>query len=189
VTIAVAVAVIVVAFAQLIAVVLWIKPRKLAALWSRPRPNPKPRAVAPELPALLAPELPALLAPLLEEIARLRHEIHDERLARAAGLAAERFAGLRAMRLAAGMSTPPLLDVVTEGDPGSMEIAPPHSALRRLHTVNSPPLSPLAFPESLIGSEDIPDEVASVIGPGSGLGPEDDTPAQGTRSIRARKPR
>jgi hypothetical protein len=166
-----------------------------------------------------------LFAPLLAEIAQLRHEIRDERLARAASRAAERFAGQPAMRLAAETSRPPPLDVVTEGDRSAIEIALPRSTragaelddgeiteaehtrvqaapngrvvltiaecapqppARRLPTMNPPPLGPLAFPDSLIGSEDIPDEVRSVIGPGSGIGPDDDTPPLGNRGPRAR---
>jgi hypothetical protein len=204
----------VVALALLIALVLWIKPRKLATWWPRPRP------AAPELPSLL----PSLFAPLLAEIAQLRHEIRDERLARAAGLAAERFAGHGAMRLAAETSRPPLLDLVAEREPSAIEVAlppitragtdlddgeiteaehtrvqaalsgrvvlstaerVPRAPARRLPTMNPPPLGPLAFPDSLIGSEDIPEEVRSVIGPGSGLGPDDDTPPLGNRGVRA----
>lgn len=153
------IAVVAVALAQLIALVLWARSGKLPTLW--------PKRFPP------MPEQPSLLAPLLEEIAQLRREIHDERLARAAGVAAERFAGHRAMRLAAEMSRPPLLAVVTEGD---------------RNAISPPPLRPLAFPDSLIGSEDIPDEVASVIGPESGLGPNDDTPPQGIRTIRPSRP-
>ncbi len=108
----IAVAVAAVALAQLIALVLWIKPRKLQALWPTRKRSP-------------APELPSSLAPLLEEIAQLRREIRDGRLARAAGLAAERFAGHRAMRIAAESSRPPLLAVVTDGDRSAIEIPLP----------------------------------------------------------------
>lgn len=163
---------------QLIALLLWVRPGTLSTLWPKRRPP--------------APESPSWLAPLLEEITQLRHELHDERVARAAALAAERFAAHRAVREAAKTTTP-LLVGVTEGDPSgrskvSIVGAPPRSPPHRVPTIRPPPLRPLAFPEFLIGSEDIPEEVASVIGPGSGLGPHDDTPPRGIRAIRVSKP-
>jgi hypothetical protein len=112
-----------------------------------------------------------LFVELAEEIKGLRSDLQEERLARAATAAVEKFSAQQAKR-GAPVSPAAPIDRADEDEITHAVVVPlPQYAPR--------PPAPLAHPD-LIGSEDAADEAAS-----RKLGPEEETPPRGSRASRS----
>jgi hypothetical protein len=112
-----------------------------------------------------------LIVELAEEVKGLRSDLQEERLARAATAAVEKFAAQQAKRGAPVSSSAPIDPADDDEITRAVVASLPQYASRRP--------APLADPD-LIGSEDAADEAAS-----RKLGPEDETPPRGSRASRS----